>query len=190
MHGLCSRALHCCLRDRYGDALWRDVATKAGLPEAVRAEGFDALRSYDDALGAALLEAAAAVTGHEAEALLEDLGTYLVSHPSCAALRRLLRFTGPDFIGFLHGLEELPHRVRLAVDDLHLPDIRVQAERGCWRITVGSGLDGFAAVLTGTIRAMADDYGTLALLMREGGAIEARLVEADFAEGRGFALAG
>ncbi len=190
MHGLCLRAAQSFLRDRFGDALWRDAARRAGVPEAVCADGFDAFGTYDAALGAALVEAAATLTGHEAEALLEDIGTYLVSHPSCEAIRRLLRFGGPDFVSFLLALGELPERVLLAVGDLALPAVRVRGGAGLWHVSVGAGLDGFAAVLTGTIRTIADDYGTLVVLSRAGGSVEVRLVDAGFAEGRRFALAG
>ncbi|MBC2834322.1 heme NO-binding domain-containing protein [Paragemmobacter straminiformis] len=190
MHGLCNRALQCFLRDSFGDAAWRAIARSAGLPGGLAETGFEALRPYDDALTDALLSAAAQVTRHEPEALLEDLGTYLVSHPSSAAIRRLLRFGGADFVAFLLALEDLPDRVRLAVADLDLPRLTVRSGGGVWHLSVGAGLSGFAAVIAGLIRAMADDYGTLVVLTREANAITLRLVESDFAEGRGFALAG
>lgn len=186
MHGLCNRALECFLRDRAGDAVWTVIARAAAVP----AGGFEAFASYDDALTAAVLDAAVQATGHEPEVLLEDLGTYLVSHPSCEGIRRLLRFGGPDFAGFLHALDDLPDRARLAVADLALPELRLVAQDGALRLTVGAGLPGFVAVATGLIRAMADDYGTLVVLTPDAEGVDVRLVEADFAEGRRFALAG
>lgn len=186
MHGLCNRALQCLLRDRMGDDLWARIAGQAGLPVA----GFEAFGLYDDALTERVLAAAVAVTGHDADTLLEDLGTYLVSHPSCEAIRRLLRFGGPDFAGFLFALEDLPDRARLAVSDLILPDVRVIATEAGARLEFGPGIAGFSAVATGLIRAMADDYGTLVVLATSAGAVDVRLVEAGFAEGRRFALAG
>lgn len=190
MHGLCNRALQCFLRDNFGDATWRAVARRAGLADAIADAGFEALRAYDDALTEALVAAAVQITGYEADALLEDLGTYLVSHPSSAGVRRLLRFGGADFVAFLHALGDLPDRARLAVPDLALPALHVRATAGVWHLSVGAGLPGFDAVVTGLIRAMADDYGTLVVLTREGREITLRLVEADFAQARGFALAG
>lgn len=178
------------LRDRYGVALWRDVARAAGAGDAVLSDGFDAFGRYDAGLAARLVQAAAQATGHEAEALLEDLGTYLVSHPTCEGVRRLLRFGGPDFAAFLIGLAELPDRVRLAVPDLDLPPIQVQRGDGVLWVGVTGGWPEFLPVLTGLLRAVADDYGTLAVLSREEGRIALRLVEAEFAEGRRFALAG
>ncbi len=58
--------------------------------------------------------------------LLEDLGTYLVSHPNVQGLRRLLRFGGAGFIDFLHSLDELHDRARLAVPDLDLPQLELR----------------------------------------------------------------
>lgn len=186
MHGLCNRALQCFLRDRVGETVWADVARQAG----VGAAGFEVFGVYDDAVTRRVLDAAVAATGHDAETLLEDLGTYLVSHRSCEAIRRLLRFGGPDFAGFLFGLEDLPDRAQLAVGDLVLPRLRVTAVEGGARVQVGAGIAGFAAVVAGMIRAMADDYGTLVVLCALPDAVEVRLVDADFAEGRRFALAG
>ncbi len=188
MHGLCNRALQCFLCDRLGPAGWAEVLRQSGAP----AGGFEAFGHYDDGLTVAMLAAAVALTGQEREALLEDLGTWLVSHPSCEAIRRLLRFGGADFAGFVFALEDLPDRARLAVPDLALPALRVVPDGGAGgvRLLVGPGIDGFAAVVAGLVRAMADDYGTLVVLNAMPDALELRLVEADFAEGRRFALAG
>lgn len=186
MHGLCNRALHRFLRDRLGEAGWAGVARHSAAPVA----GFEAFGQYDDALTVRMLAAAVALTGLDREALLEDLGTWLVSDPSCEAIRRLLRFGGADFAGFVFALEDLPDRARLAVPELLLPALSVEAMAGGMRVTVGDGLDGFAAVVAGLVRAMADDYGTLVVLTAIPDAVEVRLVETDFSEGRRFALAG
>lgn len=186
MHGLCNRALHCFLRDRLGADRWHDIARRADAPLA----GFEALSRYDDAVTLRILSVAAHQTGQDHDALLEDLGTYLVSHPSCEAVRRLLRFGGPDFPAFLHDLEDLPDRARLAVADLDLPQLRVTQDKTGYRVAVGAGLAGFAAVVAGVIRAMADDYGTLVVLTHWPDAVDVRMIEADFAKGRYFALGG
>ena len=83
----------------------------------------------------------------------------------------------------------------VAVPDLDLPQIAVTAEGpGAYRIDTGPGLPGFGHVLLGLLRAMADDYGALALAeLAEDGPAGARLTlqvaEAAFAEGRRFDLA-
>lgn len=189
MNGLVNRAIQNFLRDGWGPAVWQDAARMAGAPAA----GFEPLMDYDPALTERLVSAAAARLERDADCLLEDVGTWLVSHPG--GLRRLLRFGGPDFREFLFSLEDLPARARLALPDLELPALRLEmAGGGEFRLRVGAGFPGAAAVTLGLLRAMADDYGALAVI--EGGQEDAegaavvtvRLLEDDFAEGRAFAL--
>jgi hypothetical protein len=127
--------------------------------------------------------------------LLEDLGTYLVASPTTEAIRRLMRFAGATFEEFLHSVEDLPDRARLAVPDLVLPPIDLTEDQpGVFRLTIGPGLPGFATVLAGMLRTMADDYGALAVVESsapDGDRTEVRVVLLDhaFAEGRRFDLA-
>lgn len=191
MHGLILRAIQVFLRDIWGAAFWQTVATDLRLP----AQGFEAMLTYDRALGAAVLDRAAARLNRSRDSLLEDMGTYLVSHPRRDGVRRLLRFGGPGFPDFVHSLTHLPGRVRLAVPDLHLPALQV-SELGpdCFRVTVGVGDDltaPLASLLVGLIRAMADDYGALVLIEAEADAAAIRidLLDGYHAQARDFTLA-
>lgn len=191
MNGLVNRAIQNFLRDGWGAAAWADAARAAGVPVA----GFEPLMDYDPALTGRLVAAAAARLDRDGACLLEDLGTWLVSHPSRAGVRRLLRFGGPDFREFLHSLDELPARARLALPDLVLPPLRLEVlGGGVFRLHVGAGFTGAGAVARGLLRAMADDYGALAVIEGEDGAgdgaavLTVRLLDAEFAEGRAFAL--
>ena len=77
---------------------------------------------------------------------------------------------------------------------LHLPAIELlENSPGQFDLVCQPGLPGFAHVLMGVLRAMADDYGDLVILDHRGtqdGAevISITLVETDFAEGRTFDL--
>jgi len=191
MHGLVNRAIQNFLRDGWGAAAWADAARAAGAPPA----GFEPLMQYDPALTARLVAAAATRLDRDGACLLEDLGTWLVSHPSRAGVRRLLRFGGPDFVEFLHSLDDLPARARLALPELALPPLRLEAMgQGLFHLHVGPGFPGAGAVARGLLRAMADDYGALAVIEGEedGGngaaRLTIRLLDADFAEGRAFTL--
>ena len=192
MHGLMNRAIQCFVRDTYGVGAWRDVASRAELGS----HGFEAMLSYDDDVTWTVLGLVSKHLAKPEGAVLEDLGTYLVSHPNVEALRRLLRFGGVDFVDFLHSLDELPDRARLAVPDLALPPIEVEAQADDrFRLRCGSTRPGFGHVLMGVLRAMADDYGALALIEREddpsgGEIIEVNLMLAGFTDGREFDLAG
>lgn len=195
MHGLINRSLQCFLRDTYGVAAWQDIAAAAGAP----AEGFEPMLRYDDAVTVRVIAAAAAHLDLPRDSLLEDLGTYLVSHPNREGLRRLLRFGGVSFEDFLLSIDDLPGRGRLAVADLELPQLEL-ADLGGGRFEVallGPHAD-FAPVLVGVLRAMADDYGALVLLDHVGrrgpGARPAEIVTVELldhrhATGRSFELA-
>jgi len=192
MHGLINRSLECFLSDTYGNDVWRDVARRAGL-------GFDRFESmfeYDDALTYAVLGAASETLSKSRETLLEDLGTYLVSTPKVESLRRLLRFGGETFLEFLHSLDDLQDRAKLAVPDLSLPNLTLSggAETGDFRLLCEGPPKGFGWVMMGLLRTMADDYGALAILENRGDAdcceeISITLVESSFADGRDFDLA-
>ena len=188
MIGLVNTAIGSFVRDMRGEEVWAAVMAGAG----VRAPRFEAMLHYDDALSDRLLSELEARTRTARPALLEDLGTYLVAHPTTAPLRRLLRFGGLDFPDFVQSLADLPARVRLALPDLDLPPITVaEGPAGVFRVGVGPGLPGFDHVLSGLLRAMADDYGALALVEPGAGPglIVVRVADADFTEGREFRLA-
>lgn len=190
MHGLIYRTLQTFVQDSYGPARWLEVGKRAGLetPE------FEAMLFYDPGLYDALLRATESVLGVPQDMLLEDVGTYLVSHPNCEVPRRLLRFGGVDFVEFLYSLEDLSERARLAVADLHLPDLELRDHtQNAFVLRSTGDLPGFGHVMIGVLRAMADDYGALVLLdyQRRTGRVESveiSLVETRFAEGRDFTL--
>jgi hypothetical protein len=188
MHGLVNRSIQCFLRDTYSETLWLSVAAEA----EVEGGGFEAMLRYDDAVTDRVLLAAGNRLDRPAEALMEDLGAYLVS---LEPLRRLLRFGGMDYTEFLNSLEELPGRARLAVPDIDMPDLSLRPMgSGRYILTCQAPVPGFGAVFAGVLRAMADDYGALALIdsgPTTGSAetVSIELLEAQFAAGRQFDLA-
>lgn len=190
MHGLINRAIQSFVSDTYGAARWQQIAQLSGLGFTE----FEAMLSYDPAVAPRILAAAVRELDKPRETLLEDLGTYLVSHPNTEALRRLMRFGGDSFLEFLHSLDDLPERARLAVSDLDLPELDLD-ERGPgrFRLACRGGPDGVGHVLVGLLRAMADDYGALVYLELRpdaGGAaeIDITLYESAYAAGRRFDL--
>jgi len=109
-------------------------------------------------------------------------------------LRRLLRFGGGTYVEFLHSLDDLSDRVRLAVSDLALPalELRELSTTEC-QLLCDPGLPGYSSVMVGVLRAMADDYGALVILSHDGQhetaeVITVTLVESAFSEGRHFDL--
>jgi hypothetical protein len=190
MHGLINKALQCFLRDTYGEELWLAVARDARLGF----DSFEPMLHYDTDQTRAVIAAAARRLDRPSETVLEDLGTYLVSHPNLEPLRRLLRFGGVTFPDFLDSLEDMRGRGRLALPDLDLPVLELRQEgEDRYRLACRSPLAGAGHVVMGLLRAMADDYGALVLLDHLGAkdgeeAISIHLPEPRFAEGRRFDL--
>lgn len=192
MHGLVNRAIQCFLRDTYGPELWAGVASDIG----VGTEGFEAMLASEDGVTRRLFAAAARRLRRPAGIILEDIGLYLVSRDP---VRRLLRFGGADYAEFLFSLTELAERSALAVPGLDLPEIEVsQTAPASFALRLG-GHRAYGPVLAGLLRAMADDYGALALIDRReagprarpeaGSLLDVTLLDAAHAEGRGFRLA-
>ena len=75
--------------------------------------------SYDDQLTYDVIDALCVELDRPRLDLLEDLGTFLVSHPRMERLRRLMRFSGETYLEFLLSLDDLPDRVRLAAMNMN-----------------------------------------------------------------------
>ena len=150
--------------------------------------------SYDDALTERALAGAVAVTGRDRADLLEDIGTYLVSARRLEGVRRLLRFGGVDFEEFLHSLDDLADRAKLAVSDLDLPKLKLDENPdGSFSIRCMTPVAGFGYVLMGLLRVMADDYGVLVVLDAGSGdnggdVVSIIVIDRAFADGRQFDL--
>ncbi|PPB80220.1 heme-NO-binding protein [Albidovulum inexpectatum] len=183
MHGLVNRSIESFLRHTYGNETWGEIADQAGIDRA----GFEAMMVYDDAVTNDLLRAAAIRLDRPVEAIAEDVGAYLVGYEP---LRRLLRFGGVEYIDFLLSLDELPDRAHLAVPDLDMPDLEISGgENGHFELCCKPDRFGFSSMLAGLVRAMADDYGALALIeCAGGGRVTIDLLDERHARGRAFDL--
>ncbi|EEX11235.1 heme NO binding domain protein [Ruegeria lacuscaerulensis ITI-1157] len=190
MHGLINRAIQSFVCATYGQDCWRRATEAAGLGFVE----FEAMLVYDREKSYRLLDALCTDLKRPRDEFLEDLGTYLVSHPNMEGLRRLLRFGGDTYVEFLHSLDDLSDRVRLAVSDLELPALElVECSPNEFELRCFPGMEGYSSVLVGILRAMADDYGALVFLSHLGNrdgidVISMTLVESAFAEGRRFEL--
>ncbi len=195
MFGLINRAIQKFVQDSYGDTKWGEITVLAGLDF----REFESMLPYDDAMTDEVLRSAALILDKDRDALLEDLGAYLVTHPNMEVVRRLLRYGGRGFEEFLLSLDELNDRVKLAIPDLEIPQIALQAHgNGAFSLKAVSQRSGYGAVLEGIVKAVADDYGALVLTEldseKNGDRItehlKVELLEVSFSQGRDFKLAG
>lgn len=191
MHGLIFRTLEAFISETFGPASWERAVALSDIPVT----SFEAMMQYDAAYFPKVLAGCAEVLDRPQSVILEDVGAYLITHQNHASVRRLMRFGGTTFSELLHSLDELPGRTRLAVSGLDLPQVQVHEPMPkTFMICCRGNLIGFGHVLVGLLRAMADDYGTLAVLdhlgNRDGAElIEVTVVQAAFADDRGFSLA-
>lgn len=194
MHGLINRAIEMFVRQTYGGKDWIALTKKLDLGFTE----FEAMLTYEDMVTMQVLEGLSDHLKKDQSDILEDIGTFLVSHPSAESLRRLLRFSGRDFVEFLHSLEDLPARARLALDDLNLPQFELKEHNlDHFSVVIRDEIQGpvaFGHVLLGLLRALADDFGALVLLEHKGGregteVISVNLLHNSFTEGRRFELA-
>jgi len=193
MHGLINRIIERFVRDTYGRDVWVGIMQKLDLGYTE----FEPMLTYETNLTKKVLDRVADSLDKPLPDVLEDIGTYLVSHPNVEAVRRLLRFSGENFVEFLYSLDDLPARAKLAVEDMQLPSLELR-EHGLnfYSVVIGAspgGVVGFGHVMTGLLRTMADDYGALVFLDHKGQhdgleIVEVRLLEAAFTEGRDFDL--
>lgn len=190
MHGLMNKSIETFVSKTYGLENWETIARLAGLEEI----SFEAMMIYDPAITPRVIEAACIVLESDKADVLQNLGTFLVSHPSCESVRRLLRFGGVDFVDFLYSLDDLRDRTRLAVPDLLLPRMELREHTSMqYSVMLHTPLAGFGHVLVGLLTAMADDYGALVMLEHGGRAgdvetIAIALLETDFSDGNEFDL--
>ena len=190
MHGLINRSVQSYVCDSAGPEVWAEAARRAELGF----EDFEAMLSYPDAMTPKILNAVCELLGRDRAEVMEDIGTYLVSHPGYEAVRRLLRFGGVNFSDFLHSLDDLPDRARLALSDLILPGIELRENaEGQFALLCEAPVAGYGHLMMGVLRVMADDYGALVVLDHTGSAdgvetLSITVVETDFAAGRSFDL--
>ncbi len=190
MLGLINRSFQFFLRDTFGLSLWEAVARQAGVSPS----GFESMLTYDDPLIDRVIDAASSLLRRPRESLMEDMGTYLVSHEPLGTVRRLLRFSGGNFAEFLNSIEELPERGRLVLPDLDLPYLDLfDLGSGHFRLRVVSRLAGAGHIVMGVLRAMADDYGALVLLEHHGAeagieVISVQIADQSLYEARPFSL--
>ncbi|CTQ32835.1 heme NO-binding domain-containing protein [Jannaschia rubra] len=194
MYGLICKSLEGFVRDRRGAEAWGRIVARAELPF----ETFEALRVHDKEMMLRLIAAAAQEMQRETLALIEDVGHWICTHPPLEPVRRLIRFSGRNYVDLIHSFDEMQERAKLALPGIDFPEFLVtEVGPGRFEVVARWEMAGAAALLTGMFRAMADDYGALALIettdfRREDGlsieVISIHVIEQAFQEPKEFKL--
>lgn len=188
MHRFVFRSIELFLTETYGAEFWARVAGQSGVDPSSPISSAHTAKSV-----LCLLSDAAAMQGKSDTEMVEDIGAWLVQIES---IRRLLRFTGQDYRDFVLSLNEFRGRCHMILPDLDIPEFVVWQDDDKLLVRVEDenstiALQLWTALVSGALRTIADDYGTLALIETpEKGSIEVSILSADFAEDRGFVLAG
>jgi hypothetical protein len=180
MHGLVNRVIEEFARETYGDAVWVATAVATGIDP----RGIEIMGEHDAELTGRLLANLARQHDRSPQDLAEDLGAWVAQ---IASVRRLLRFAGGDFTGFMMTLEELRGRGQLVTRDLYLPPLSVAPTGQGWEVRSDCERLWLHAV-AGMLHAMADDYGVLAVIDVELGRIRVDVPMLNFNAGRPFSL--
>lgn len=186
MDALLLRSLQGYVRDTFGKPAWQSICRAADL----KFETFEPMLRYDPGMADRVAFFAAKILGRSVDTVWEDMGTYLVTNPSHEGVRRLLRFGGSGFADFLHSLEEMPGRARLAMPDLDLPEFSLtEIDQDRFEVRCRSRIEGMQRVVVGILTAMADDYGSLSLIEPEAdGRIVVQILDSSHTSGRRFDL--
>lgn len=180
MHGLVNRAIEEFTRKTYGDALWVASAVSTGIePRSLLL-----MSGYEDALTGRLMREVSGRLARSPRDLAEDIGAWVARIPS---IRRLLRFSAPDFHGFLMALPELNGRAAMVVRGFDLPRITLCPTPEGWEVLAECERIWLYA-LSGMLHAMADDYGVLAVVEIVGDRIRVSIPLTDFTPGRPFSI--
>ncbi len=164
MHGTFNRGLQCFVRDIYGAEVWEETCSRAELPYF----NFETMLHYDDSITFRVLQTLSTVLGRSVNDLLEDFGTYAVSEERLAIVRRLLRFGGDTYEEFLHSLEDVHDRAKMALPDLDMPNLRLTPHSEMkFTLHYRFAKQGYGSFFLGLLRGMADDYGALVVISHE-----------------------
>lgn len=158
MHGFINRGLQSFVHDFYGARKWEETCVAANFPFY----SFETLVHYENDVTKRLLETLSVVLERTSEEILEDFGTYVVTDERLSGIRRLLRFGGETYVDFLMSLEDFSARFKVSMPFLEVPKLHLEARPGnLYAVHCEYAMPGYAPVLLGLLRAMADDYGAL-----------------------------
>ncbi len=160
MQGLLTRSFRNFVLKTQGRAFWQQVQRSSGFedcePPAVAPDSPVEL--------ARLVTATARASGRGRDAVLQDLGRYMLTPPDGAFLLRQCRLSAADFPELLHVLPDMARRMQMFLPGLAWPALDVRQVQGTrFRLVLSGAEPDVASFVLGALRAVAEDYGASAL---------------------------
>jgi len=134
MYGIILENVQQQIRDRYGEAAWRQVLVEAGLSAH---SVFNVHNNYPDNVVPTIADACSAVLCNgqrSADDYLAEFGRSFVGYTSRLGYAPVVRATGRHFIDFLRGIDNLHETMRFSYPRMVSPSFYVSTEdhQGCY----------------------------------------------------------
>ena len=154
MYGMVNQAVRGLVLEKFGEACWTDIHTRAGSPST-----FLNFEKYDDAITYNLVGAASEVLELPAETVLRVFGQYWVASVATKAYADLMDRTGVTFLDFLKGLDHMHSRIKVSFPDYRPPSFRVKVvEDGRLQLDYYSEREGLMPFVEGLLEGVAEYF--------------------------------
>ncbi|NQX88373.1 MAG: heme NO-binding domain-containing protein [Halioglobus sp.] len=151
MYGLINSSLKSMIIQNYGEESWRQVLISSGVPE----DSFLAMRSYDDSVTYALIEAASDFLQTPVDKCLEMFGEFWVLETAAKSYEELLSTTGRTMVEFLQNMNQLHDRITSTLLDYVPPEFSVEEKGAHYLIHYRSQRQGLIAFVVGLLNGLA-----------------------------------
>jgi len=124
VYGLINNSLKSMILEKFGSEQWQLVLSESGVPD----DSFLSLRSYEDSVTFALVEAASKVLGAPVDACLEMFGEYWVLEVASKSYGPLMNAVGQNMVEFLGNLNALHDRITSTFLYYVPPEFNIEAK--------------------------------------------------------------
>lgn len=156
MYGLINRAIEEMVTGANGHGCWHRICARAG----VSAEGFVALRAYDDGVTHALVQSTSSEFELPPAQVLETFGEHWILYTADVGYAELLRSTGASFREFVVQLDNLHGRIETIFPEMRPPIFRLEdVAPGECRVYYSSQREGMAPMVIGLMRGLGRRFG-------------------------------
>ncbi len=156
MYGLVNRAIQELVIERFGEAVWAQILTRAGLDKPV----FLSHEGYPDGLTYDLVAGVSEVLELDPEVVLKEFGRYWIEHTGKVGYADLIAACGSTLGEFLENLPGLHTRVLLAFPNLTPPEFATSVDgSNAARIEYWSHRPGLTPMVVGLLEGLGELFG-------------------------------